>query len=681
MSIRKKCIVFVSIVVIVPMILILILSNVILNNQIDKSAQGYLENAFIIAKNQMLNQLDEMEKISIKTTNSSDFKSKLKEENKNVLDADIYELREVYEYIDLYFVFSDDKRLLLNHPSIKGTNLDRLNVLLDKAKECHKTVISEEIFNLDDLFYYDSKEYNEFKVKLDNTEEKEYLNKSLVSITISPVYDKKEDQLLGFLVLGSIINNNDYFPKIYSENVKNSYLAISIDEIRIASNIRSPKKENYIGSLNPTSIKELNSLEKTYFGKQNIDGEIHIFLDKPILNCDGECVAVLGVGIPEDKFSIIMHMQRNIIIFVCAFFLVIMLFICKYVSRKLTAPIIKATELANQISKGDNEVVIDKKFLEDNKDETIILLKAFKKMADDLKYAENEREIYLKNIKYEQIEQEKLSRQLFLLNESLEEKVKLRTEDLREAIKSLKKADKVKSLFLANMSHELRTPLSAIITCSEILKEEIFGKLNSKQLKHITNILNSGNHLLQLINNVLDISKIESGKMKLTLGRYSIADIIIESFSVVKSLAYRKNIYIDININPSDFIIKIDANKLRQILYNLLSNSIKFTQEGGKVQIEVTKNLAYIKLIVEDNGIGIKKEDQKRIFNEFEQVDNSYERKYEGTGLGLPLTKKLVEMHGGEIFLISNINIGTKVIVTIPVQREDNSDTIVPSIN
>ncbi|WP_252249318.1 ATP-binding protein [Clostridium sp. VAP23] len=681
MSIRKKCIIFVSIVVIVPMILILMLSNVILNNQIDKSAQGYLENAFIIAKNQMLNQLDEMEKISIKTTNSSDFKRELKDKNISMIDENIDELKEVYDYVDLYFVFSDDKRLILNHPSIKGTNLDRLNELLDKAKEGHKTIISEEIFNLDDLFYYDSKEYNKLKVKIDNADENEYLNKSLVAITISPVYDKKEDRLLGFLALGSTINNNDYFPKAYSKNVENSYLSISIDKIRISSNIRSPKKENYVGSLNSISIKDLNKSEKAYFGKQNIGGEIHMFLDKPISNCDGECVAVLGVGIPENKFSIIMHMQRNIIVFVCAVFLIIMLFICRYVSKKLTTPIIKATELANQISKGNNEVIIDKKFLEDNKDETIILLKAFKKMADDLKCAENEQKIYLKNIKDEQIEQKKLSRQLFLLNESLEEKVKLRTEDLREAIKGLKEADKIKSLFLANMSHELRTPLSAIITCSEILKEEIFGELNSKQLKHITNILNSGNHLLQLINNVLDISKIEAGKMKLTIGEYSISDIAMESFSVLKSLAYRKNIEINLNIEPSDFIIKIDANKLKQILYNLLSNSIKFTEEGGKVQINITKNLAYMKLVVEDNGIGIKKEDQKRIFNEFEQVDNSYERKYEGTGLGLPLTKKLVEMHGGEIFLVSNIDIGTKVIVTIPVQQEDNTYNIVSSIN
>ncbi|MDR5587882.1 hypothetical protein [Clostridium aquiflavi] len=199
MSIRKKCIIFVSIVVIVPMILILMLSNVILNNQIDKSAQGYLENAFIIAKNQMLNQLDEMEKISIKTTNSSDFKRELKEKNISMIDENIDELKEVYDYIDLYFVFSDDKRLILNHPSIKGTNLDRLNELLDKAKEAHKTIISEEIFNLDDLFYYDSKEYNKLKVKIDNADENEYLNKSLVAITISPVYDKKEDRLLNVI--------------------------------------------------------------------------------------------------------------------------------------------------------------------------------------------------------------------------------------------------------------------------------------------------------------------------------------------------------------------------------------------------------------------------------------------------------------------------------------------------
>ncbi|SFC91720.1 ATP-binding protein [Clostridium uliginosum] len=676
MSIRKKCLIFVFIIVIVPMFLIFLLSNIILNNQIEKSAQGYLENAFMLANNEMIDRLNEMKKVSIRTTKSTEFQKEIQSENVSTLNKTIKGIDEVYDYIDFYMVFDEKKILMTSEPNIKDSKFSRLNMLIDKAESTHNTITSEELFNINDLFYDNSKEYNKFKVLINKeNDESEYLTKCLVAITISPVYDNEKDNPIGFLVIGSVVNNDDYFPKTYSKSVENSYLAISVEGIRVASNVRSPKKENYIGSSIPIGVSTVEKEKNSYYGKQSIDGEIHIFLDKTILDCDGNIVGVLGVGIPEYKFSIIMNTQRGIIIFVCIFSLAIMLFLCKYASNKITAPIIKATELANQISKGNNEVVIDERFLEEKNSETTILLKAFQKMADDLKCAENQRVIYLQKLRNEQFEQQKLSKQLYILNESLEEKVKLRTEDLREAIISLKKAGKVKSLFLANMSHELRTPLSAIITCSEILKEGIFGPLNEKQLKHVGNIFNSGNHLLKLINDVLDISKIEAGKMTLMLGVYSISDVVVESFSIVKSLAYRKNIDISININPSDFTIKVDANKLKQILYNLLSNAIKFTPKNGKVVVELIKNGDYMQITVEDNGIGIKEEDQKRIFNEFEQVDNSYERQYEGTGLGLPLTKKLVEMHGGEIFLVSQINNGTKVIITLPINIDKNMNS------
>ncbi|GAA0076347.1 hypothetical protein UT300005_07250 [Clostridium sp. CTA-5] len=668
MSIRKKCLIFVSIVVIVPMILILLLSNIILNHQIEKSAQGYLENAFIIAHNQMINQLNEMEKIAVKTTKSLEFQEEIKKEDIDIINSNINDIRNVYDYIDFYMIFNANKRILISEPDIKNHEINRLNELINKAESTHNTITSEEVFEISDLFDINSEEYNKLKILIGEKDNKsEYLTKCLVSITVSPIYNNENNQSIGFIILGAVINNNEYFPKIYSKSIQNSYLSISIDGIRIASSIRSPEKENYVGTSIPISTKALEGEKKAYYGKKEIGGEVHMFLDKPILNCDGNNVAILGVGIPEYKFSIIMNTQTNIIILVSISCLIIMLIICRYASREITIPIIKATELANQISQGNNEVIIDEKFLENDNSETTILLKAFNKMADDLKNAENIRIKYLNKLKSKQVEQQKLSRQLYVLNESLEEKVKLRTENLREAIISLKKADKVKSLFLANMSHELRTPLSAIITCSEILKEGIFGSLNEKQERHIINILNSGNHLLQLINDVLDISKIEAGQMTLTLGEYSISDVVMESFSILKTLAYRKNINVSINIKPNNFKIKVDANKLKQILYNLLSNAIKFTSENGEVEVELIKNTEYMNLIVKDNGIGIKKEDQKRIFNEFEQVDNSYERQYGGTGLGLPLTKKIVEMHGGEIFLISEINKGTKVIVTLPI--------------
>lgn len=679
MSIRKKMLILVSIIVIIPMILVFFLSNSILDNQIERAAQGYLQNAFIIARNLMYNRLNEMERLAIRTTQSAEFEKALQKEDTSKLDGIISDISEVYDYIDFYMVFDNKNTMILNKPNIKYPKFPRFNRLIDKAKAAQKTIISEEVFNLEDLFYVNSEEYNKFKVLINKNDQgkgiSEYLTKCLAAISVSPIYNKENNQQIGYFVIGTIMNNDNYLPETYTKSVENSYLAVSIDGLRIASSIRSPKKQNYIGSPIPISVNTIEGSSNVYYGRESYDGEVHIFLDRSISDCDGNNVAVLGVGIPENKFSIIMNTQRSIIIIVSVFCLIIMVFIARYAANRISRPIVKATQLANQIAKGNNDVVIEEKFLESKNSETAILLKAFKKMAADLKKADEERIIYLEKLENEHATQQKLSEQLYLLNESLEEKVKLRTHDLREAVAALKKTGEIKSRFLANMSHELRTPLSAIISCSDILKEEIFGPLNSKQLKYISNILNSGNHLLQLINDILDISKIESGKMTLTLGVYSITNIVMESFSIIKSLAYRKKIDVEINILPVDFMIKVDANKLKQILCNLLSNAIKFTPENGKVIIDVVRDNSNMQLTVKDNGIGIKEEDQERIFNEFEQVDASYEREYGGTGLGLPLTKKLVEMHNGKIFLVSQIGKGTEVTVTLPINIDESKNT------
>jgi len=678
MSIRKKMLVFVLIIEITSMSCILLLSDIVLNRQIDKAAQSYMQNAFIIAYNQILNRSGEMEKVSVKTSKSTEFGQALQTNNIPALKRTIDEVNEIYNYLDFYMVFNEKKILITSNPNIKNPKLSRLNILMNKAESKHNTITSEEVFNLDDLFNVNSEEYNKFRVLISendkNSSSNKYLTKCLASVSISPVYNKANGQLSGYLAIGSIINNDDYFPKNYSASVENSYLALSIDGIRIASSIKGPKKVNYIGTEIPIPISTLDGSKNGYYGKKSFDGQIHIFLDKYITNCDGKEVAAIGVGIPEEKFSIIMNAQRSIIIFATVFFLIILIFISKYFANRITEPIIVATGLANQISKGNNQIVIDNKFLKEKNSEIAILLIAFEKMASDLNKSKEEIMSYLEKLKGEHLEQEKLSMQLVELNENLEKKVQLRTQGLREALNSLKKAGQVKSLFLANMSHELRTPLSAIINCSQILIEEMFGPLNDKQKKYIKNILENSTHLLQLINDILDISKIETGKMTLILGYYSVSDIVMESFSIVKSLAYHKNIDVKININPADFKVKVDANKLKQILCNLLSNAIKFTPLNGKVVVEVSKDGEYMRLTVKDNGIGIKKEDQKRIFNEFEQVDSSYEREYEGTGLGLPLTKKLTEMHGGKIFLTSQLGIGTEVIVILPINIDEGTN-------
>jgi len=676
MSISKKLLLFVFILVVIPMLILFFISNYIFENHVENAAQGYLENAIKLARIQMFNRLKEIEKACRLITQSPNFQKAVLEENISEIKQVIKDITKVYDYLDFYIILDKENRLLASQPNINNNEFTRLDKLIEKARISHNIIVSEEVFQLSELFYSNSDDYNKYKVKISNDTQDEntskYFTKCLLCVSVAPVYNKSNNQLVGFFIAGDIVNNDNYFPRVYSENVENSYLAISTDGIRVTSNICSPKKGNFIGSLIPISMDTLEGPKDSYFGRVNIDNEIHVFLDEPIIDIDGNVIGTLGVGIPEHKFSIIMDTNRNIIIIVTISCLLIMLFIGRYVANRITLPIYKATELAERISQGKNDLVIDEQFLKDEKSETTILLKTFQKMAEDLKYSEEERKNYFKKLQQKHKQQQELAKQLKLLNDELERKVEARTQDLRQAIIVLKKADEVKSRFLANMSHELRTPLNAIISSSEVLKEEILGSLNEKQQRYIQNILKSSTHLLQLINDILDISKIEAGKMTLSLGYYSISNIVMESFSIVKSLAYRKNIEVSINIVPPDFKIKVDAKKLKQILYNLLSNAIKFTPENGKVTVDVFKGEQFMQVSVKDNGIGIKEEDQEKVFREFEQVDNSYERHYEGTGLGLPLTKKLVEMHGGEIYLVSKFGEGTEAIISLPINIDEN---------
>ena len=262
------------------------------------------------------------------------------------------------------------------------------------------------------------------------------------------------------------------------------------------------------------------------------------------------------------------------------------------------------------------------------------------------------------------------------LNEVLEEEVSKATRELRKANQELHVANQeiqavsqMKSQFLAHMSHELRTPLNAIIGFSEILEDQAFGGLNERQTRYIGNILSSSRHLLELINDVLDLAKVESGKMELVLNQFLVESCLNQVTEVVLPLAKNKGIRIENHIPPDFGLVTADEGCFRQILYNLLSNAIKFTPEKGKVDIYVRRlENTSVEVAVSDTGIGIRKEHQELIFSEFRQVDESYARQYEGTGLGLALTRGLVELHGGHIRVESEEGKGSCFTFTIPQQ-------------
>lgn len=265
-----------------------------------------------------------------------------------------------------------------------------------------------------------------------------------------------------------------------------------------------------------------------------------------------------------------------------------------------------------------------------------------------------------------------------------------REEQLFKLNKELQNAIRARTLFLANMSHELRTPLNAIIGFSEILMNNIVGDINDKQREYLKDIYTNGKHLHSLINDILDISKIEVKKMELNLEMADIKSIIEDSIVVIKEVANKKKIKLQINIDGDIEPIVIDVRRVNQILFNLLSNAVKFTPEGGRVEIsasmvlfeEVTKNKdktgfitfpriltkfkKFLKVSVIDTGIGIDNKDMGKIFKAFEQINTGLSREYEGTGLGLALVKELVELHGGTIIVDSKVNEGSNFTFFLP---------------
>lgn len=257
--------------------------------------------------------------------------------------------------------------------------------------------------------------------------------------------------------------------------------------------------------------------------------------------------------------------------------------------------------------------------------------------------------------------------QLRALQDSILEKTQA-FDTIKKQNEKIVAADKVKNEFLANISHELRTPLNAIIGFSEALSMKIFGPLTEKQEEYVTDIHVSGLHLLGMINEILELSKIEAKAIKLAISKFNLQTSLNEVCNIVRPLANKKQIEL---VKATKEMLEIDADyqKIQQILYNLLSNAIKFTHENGRIEIGYNVKDEDVLLYVKDNGVGIDKKYEGKIFGKFVQLNNVYSKKESSTGLGLTITKELVELHGGKIWFESVVNEGTTFFVRLPIEH------------
>jgi signal transduction histidine kinase len=240
--------------------------------------------------------------------------------------------------------------------------------------------------------------------------------------------------------------------------------------------------------------------------------------------------------------------------------------------------------------------------------------------------------------------------------------------ELADKSSQLEVASQHKSEFLANMSHELRTPLNAIIGFSEVLTDRMFGDLNEKQEEYLKDIYASGTHLLSLINDILDLSKIEAGRMELELTDFHLPTALDNALTLVRERAGRRSITLQMSVDERLGEVRADERKIRQIVLNLLSNAIKFTPEGGRIEVGAVPKDRFVEVSVSDTGVGIAPEDQEAVFEEFRQVGTAA-KEVEGTGLGLTLCRKFVQLHGGRIWVKSQVGVGSTFTFAISMRR------------
>lgn len=665
MSIHKRLIIFNSVIMILSMMIVLYVSNHVLNKMMEDSVKNFLKTSVCVGTELQDVRLDEMENGASFILHLDNIGDKYLSKNQIGLEASLSELKQKYNYLDLG-VFVDESGNVL---ACLEENDDRAGRIIlpyieNKSGELIKTQCA---VDLRDVFGERNSKVQDYAVTLEDTEEVCY--DGLMTMVIAPV--KGEGRILGYLMLGDIINKNDYYTIEYSSIVPDSYLTISYEDLRICSNIFSKDRSDYTGTTIPVITKDMPA--DMYFGSEYAPiGDTYFFLYKPMTGYFEEFLGYLSVGIPQTTFMKMLSVNRKIVIFIiCITFLFILVSSILF-GKSITKPIKASADIARNICKGDFKVAHNYGNISNPSLEIKELMTAMDDMANILYRNKIDIEQYIDELVEKHKESENLTKQLMEMNATLEQMVDARTIELQQTVEELKESNKVKSRFLANISHELKTPLTGSINASELLLDELFGTLNERQTKYVKNIWLSNNQLLLLINDILDLSKMNSGKINMEPAKYIVIEILEEAVGIVKSMTYEKSIEIKISVLPEDLTVWADKKLLKQILYNLLSNAIKFSHENSTVSAtaEYTECLEngrkYVKFCVSDRGIGIKEEDLKRVFLEFEQIDNSYSREYGGTGLGLPLSKKGVELHGGKMELHSEVNVGTEVIFYLP---------------
>lgn len=676
-SLRSELLKWIVFILLISLCLFLALVTTVIFSRIERNTQNLLDrslaigwqkyNQFFIQENSFLEALAAGE----------DARALFQSQNQYSETIETMKMMQEKKKHDFWVIIDSNGAVLATNMVPGKEYPDDLIQFAENILKRGETVSTSEVFTESEINVFPPELVRKTRVALveeSSQNSKQYHPYTLVQIAGVPVKDKS-NSTIGCLIGGQIVNNNTSIPNAYSATVPDSFLSIGVRGIRVSANIKGEQTANFIGMRQSSKLVETTEKGERYNGNTQIDSnEIHLVTAEPILNFKGEAVGVLTVGVPSQGLSTIQRDTFYSLILYVLLTFVIALIMVSIVTRKLSLPISDLSMMAREIS--DSKSISDEhvtklgKIEESRITEINHLRNCFLNMTINLYHKGKEIDAYLEQSKQDRFALQLLTEELQEANSELELKVKKRTEELENAVQELQTLNHLKTQFLANTSHELRTPLHSIIGFSEMLYDGLYGEMNKIQKDYVAIILDSAKQLLQIIGDILDISSIESQKTTLDKQKIDLKDIINSMVTIIRPIAEERGLELIIKIPEDIPSVLADPIRIKQVLSNLLSNAVKFTPEGGTITVEAFRNADEVGVSVADTGIGIKEEHQQNIFNEFYQCEDPYKRLFEGVGLGLPLSKKLIELHNGRIQLESTYGVGTKISFYLPLKEE-----------
>ena len=561
--------------------------------------------------------------------------------------------------------------LLASTPSVRADASASFGHYFDAVEqEGVSSIGSMDVVDLGAVFEEGSPEYERCLVRTADG----LVTRALVNLAV--IAPSGSDALL---VLGEVINNNMRYPEYYTERVADSFLSFVVDDVRVSTNL-APGKDlsSQLGTSVPVSLADVS--DGGYFGSElSSAGYQYYYLYTAAENHWGEPIASMGVGIREAVYSNLIHNNVRVVFIVALVLSPLVIAVSWLFSNRITRPLKTGRRMVERIMQGDYEAVARYPMPEDTINESDQLVASLRTMAVELNESQRKIKETVSDLKASKEAAQDLSDQLLRANDNLEITVRARTLELQQLAEGLAVSNSTKTRFIANISHELKTPLTSSISAADLLLSEMFGTLNGKQRDYVGNIHRSSSHLLELINDILATAKIDEGRSNLYFEEFSVVDALDEVVRTVSGSSPARATDVRVSCEPADLTLSADRVVLKQVLYNLLSNATKFSEAGSEIRIDVREIVrggrSVVDFSIADRGIGIAASDLDRVFYEFEQVENSYSRTYEGTGLGLPLARRQVELHGGKLWLESELGYGTTARFYVPAQQDAPLDT------